>query len=167
MLMVVLAPAAMAQTDVSPPAGFASDEWVRSGTAPWAAEMARRQRDLDAYLRDTDPVRARKYGFRDGHHPALAWNWFSEHPIGYGGMPYVLLQTLLSLDPASETDPQLRVLANIWKKKSTIAAEAAQNRYTLDHLGVGPHPADYVEGVAKDRASAATGCRTDSSTTRK
>jgi len=150
MVMAVFAHAAAAQTDVSPPAGFASDEWVRNGAAPWAEEMARRQRDLDAYLRDPDPVRARKYGFRDGHHPALAWNWFSEHPIGYGGMPYVLLQTLLSLDPASETDPQLRILANIWKKKSTIAAEAAQNRYTLDHLGVGPHPDDYANGVAKD-----------------
>lgn len=139
----------MAQTDVSPPAGFASDEWVRSGTAPWTEEMGRRQGDLDGYLRDTDPARARKYGFREGHHPALAWNWFSAHPIGYGGVPYVLLQTILSLDPATETDPELRKLAGVWKKKSAIATEAVQNLYTLDHLGVGPHPDDYVDGVAK------------------
>ena len=95
--------------DVSPPPAFASDDWVAKGATPWEQEAARRQHDLEAYLRDTDPVRARKYGFRAGHTPALAWNWFSEHPIGFGGMPYVLLQTLLSLDPATETDPSLQI----------------------------------------------------------
>jgi hypothetical protein len=136
--------------DVTPPAGFASDEWVKSGTTPWAEEMARRQADLEGFLRDTDPQRAAKYGFRRGHTPALAWNWFSEHPIGYGGVPYVLLQTLLSLDPATETDKELQKLSGIWKKKSAIASEAEQNRYTLDHLGFGPHPDDYADGIARD-----------------
>ncbi len=136
--------------DVSPPKAFASDDWVEAGSTPWAQERDRRQADLEAYLRDTDPARARKYQFREGHTPALAWNWFSGHPIGYGGVPYVLLQTLLSLDPATETDPQLRRLAHIWRKKSPIAAEASQNLYTLDHLGVGPHPEDYADGIAKD-----------------
>jgi hypothetical protein len=130
---------------------FASDAWVEKSSEPWSQEMARRQRDLEGYLRDTDPARARRYGFRDGHHPALAWNWFSGHPIGYGGVPHVLLQTLLSLDPATEKDGDLQKLAGIWRKKSTVAAEAAQNRYTLDHLGFGPHPEDYdAEGIAKD-----------------
>ena len=113
------------------------------------AEMERRQRDLDAYLSDTDPARAGKYGFRKGHTPALAWNWFSEHPIGYGGVPYVLLQTILSIDPAKETDPELRRLGAIWHKPSRIESEKGQKRYTLDHLGFGPHPDDYAEGVAK------------------
>ena len=134
-----------------PPPAFASDDWVAKGATPWEQEAARRQHDLEAYLRDTDPVRARKYGFRAGHTPALAWNWFSEHPIGFGGMPYVLLQTLLSLDPATETDPGLQKLAAIWRKKSTVPEESGQNRYTLDHLGFGPHPGDYdANGIARD-----------------
>jgi len=146
-------PHADAAPDASPPPGFASDEWVRSGSTPWAQEMARRQSELEAYLRDTDPGRARKYGFRDGHTPALAWNWFSAHPIGYGGVPYVLLQTLLSLDPANEPDPNLRRLANVWRKESVIEAEKGLKLYTLDHLGFGPHPEDYnADGIAKDPA---------------
>ena len=152
--MAVLMQVAVAQTgaprDVSPPPAFASNEWVRNGTAPWAEERARRQAELEGYLRDTDATRAKKYGFRDGHHPALAWDWFSAHPIGYGGVPYVLLQTILSLDPATESDPHLLPLARIWKKESVIEAEKGQRRYTLDHLGVGPNPQEYVDGVARD-----------------
>lgn len=150
LLASAIFPAAVAAPDASPPAGFASDDWVKQGTAPWAQEAARRRGELEAYLRDTDPGRARKYGFRDGHHPALAWNWFSAHPIGYGGVPLVLLQTLLSLDPATETDEQLRKLAAIWRKKSALPAEAARNLYTLDHLGLGPRPEDYADGIARD-----------------
>ena len=139
-----------AVADASPPRGFASDDWVGAGTTSWAEERSRRQQQLEAYLSDTDRERARKYQFRDGHTPALAWNWFTSHPIGYGGLPYVLLQTLFSLDPATETDPKLKRLAGIWKKKSAIASESDRNLYTLDHLGVGPHPDDYADGVAKD-----------------
>lgn len=136
--------------DVSPPSSFASDNWVKLETTSWEQEMVRRQHALDAYLGDADPARARSYGFRDGHTPALAWNWFSMHPIGYGGVPSVLLQTLLSLDPATETDKNLQKLAGIWKKKSVISNESGRNLYTLDHLGFGPHPEDYADGIAKE-----------------
>ena len=143
------ASSASATVNVSLPDGYASDAWVRDGTSAWADEVKRREQELHTYLNDTDPARAEKYGFRAGHTPALAWNWFDQHPIGYGGMPYVLLQTLLSLDPATETDQYLLALANVWKKESVIASEQGQDIYTLDHLGFGPHPADYVNGVAK------------------
>lgn len=135
--------------DVSPPQSYASDQWLMSGSGDWKQEALRRERELRAYLFDTDPVRAEKYSFREGHNPSLAWNWFTEHPIGYGGVPYVLLQTILSLDPASESNPDLKAIANIWKKRSVIPDEADQEIYTLDHLGFGPNPADYFDGQAK------------------
>ncbi|MCH7894449.1 MAG: hypothetical protein IH907_08075 [Proteobacteria bacterium] len=141
-----------ATVNVSLPEAYASDAWVRDGTGAWADEVKRREQELYSYLNDTDPARAEKYGFRAGQNPALAWNWYDQHPIGYGGMPYVLLQTLLSLDPAIETDPHLFALAKIWKRKSVIAGEQGKNTYTLDHLGFGPHPSDYANGIAKHPA---------------
>jgi len=139
-------------TDVTPGDGAASDGWGRDGDTPWADERARRDGELRAYLADTDPARARRYRFREGHTPALAWNWFDEHPVGFGGVPYVLLQTILSLDPVSETDPHLRRIATIWKKPSAVPAERGEAAYTLDHLGFGPHPTDYADGIAKPPA---------------
>ncbi|MEN8259799.1 MAG: hypothetical protein ABFS02_04300 [Pseudomonadota bacterium] len=137
-------------SDVSPPeSGYASDHWLTKENTSWPEEMNRRDRQLYAYFQDTDPARSEKYGFRPGQTPALGWNWFTEHPVGYGGMPYVLLQTILSLDPVTEKDQHLIPLANIWKRKSAIPSESSQNLYTLDHLGVPPHPDDYENGVAK------------------
>ncbi len=139
-----------AAVDVSPPKNaYASDGWLKKGDAPWSEEMNRRERELYAYLNDTDPVRSKAYGFRSGHTPALAWDWFANHPVGYGGVPYVLLQTLLSLDPATEKDPHLLALAKIWKKRSVVPSERSKELYTLDHLGVGPHPDDYENGIVK------------------
>jgi len=135
---------------VSPPAkGHSSDDWVVNGNTPWQQEMERRETELIAYLEDTDGDRSVAYGFKVGHTPALAWNWFAEHPVGFGGPPYVLLKTILSLDPATEKDPHLLRLAEIWKKKSEVPSEADQETYTLDHLGVGPNPEDYENGIAK------------------
>jgi hypothetical protein len=148
-LFVLLIPVHGGAVEASPPRAFASDDWVSRGSHAWPEERARRQALLDGYLRENDPAASRAYGFRGWHTPALAWNWFSEHPIGYGGMPNVLLQTLLSLDPATEKDPHLRKLAAIWKKKSVVPDEAARELYTLDHLGFSPHPQDYADGVAK------------------
>ncbi len=135
---------------VSPPAsGYASDKWVSDGNTTWQQEQQRRENELYAYLNDTDSDRAMAYGFRSGHTPKLAWDWFDNHPIGYGGVPYVLLQTILSLDPAKETDPYLLAIAKVWKKQSQIPEQAGKQVYTLDHLGLGPHPDDYENGVVK------------------
>ena len=135
--------------DVSPPEAYASDNWVMTGSGDWEQESLRRERELRAYLNDTDPERAKQYKFKQGHNPSLAWNWFTQHPIGYGGLPNVLLQTILSLDPASESDPHLKKIAHIWKKRSVIPDEADKLIYTLDHLGFGPNPEDYFDGLAK------------------
>ena len=135
--------------EITLPDGYASDSWVDSGSTSWEEEVQRREQELYGFLNDTDPARAAKYGFREGHTPKLGWNWFDQHPIGYGGVPYVLLQTILSLDPATETDPYLKAVANIWKKESVIPSEQGKGVYTLDHLGFGPHPGDYENGVAK------------------
>ena len=136
--------------DTSPSrVGHISDGWLMGQTGSWQEEQKRREGELYAYINDTDASRAEKYGFKKGHTPKLAWDWFDNHPVGYGGVPYVLLQTILSLDPATEEDPYLLAIANIWKKKSTIPSESGKNIYTLDHLGLSPHPDDYKDGVAK------------------
>lgn len=131
--------------------GYVSDAWVVNGGSTWQQEIQRREQELSDYLKDTDPARSKAYGFKAGHTPALAWNWFAEHPVGFGGPPYVLLKTILSLDPVTEQNPHLRELAKIWKKKSVVPAEVDQEIYTLDHIGVGPHPKDYQNGVAKSQ----------------
>ncbi len=132
-----------------PVTGYASDKWVKEGKTTWQQEQQRREEELYAYLNDTNSDRAKIYGFRTGHTPKLGWDWFDNHPIGYGGVPYVLLQTILSLDPATETDPYLLAIAKVWRKQSKIPDEAGQKVYTIDHLGLGPHPDEYENGVVK------------------
>jgi hypothetical protein len=116
----------------------------------WSQEIARRDRAIEAYLNDSDPGRAQKYGFRSGQHPKLAWSWFRDNPVGFNGMPFVLFKTILDLDPNHE-HPTLRAIARIWKRQAHVpfGAETAGTSWTLDHIGVGPDPIDYVDGVAR------------------
>ncbi|HEY6616688.1 MAG TPA: hypothetical protein VIZ32_19280, partial [Vicinamibacterales bacterium] len=116
----------------------------------WSAEIAKRERTIDGYLSDTDDVRAAKYGFRKGHNPQLGWSWFRDYPVGFNGVPFVLFKTILDLDP-NDPDPTLKRIARIWKHESSIPLGTGQSatRWTFDHLGVGPTPFDYVDGVAK------------------
>ena len=118
--------------------------------ADWAAEIAKRERAIEGYLDDADPVRAEKYGFRAGQNPRLAWSWFRDNPVGFNGVPYVLLKTILDLDP-NHANPALRAIARIWKHEAVVPAGLGTpaTAWTLDHIGVGPHPSDYVDGVAR------------------
>jgi hypothetical protein len=125
--------------------------WVDGQTVTdWTAEMARRERAIDGYLDDTDPVRAGKYGFRTGQNPRLAWNWFRNNPVGFNGVPFVLFKTILDLDP-NHANPALRTIARIWKHEATAADASGTSApvWTLDHIGVSPGPSDYVNGVAQ------------------
>ena len=70
----------------------------------WAAEIAKREQAIEGYLNDADPERAAKYGFRSGQNPRLAWAWFRDNPVGFNGVPYVLLKTIFDLDP-NNSDP--------------------------------------------------------------
>ena len=139
---------------VAPLADDRSDQilsWVDGQViTDWASEIARRDRAIDAYLNDTDPGRAGKYGFRSGQHPRLAWSWFTDNPVGFNGVPFVLFKTILDLDPDHE-NPSLRAIARIWKRESATPSGtgASQTRWTLDHIGIGPNPVDYVDGVAR------------------
>ena len=116
----------------------------------WAAEVAKRDRAIEGYLSDTDEIRAEKYGFRKGQNPQLAWSWFRDYPVGFNGVPFVLFKTILDLDPEHK-DPALQRLARIWKREAAIplGSGPAATKWTLDHLGVGPSPFDYVDGVAR------------------
>ena len=119
----------------------------------WAAEIAKRERAIDGYLNDTDPARAEKYGFRSGQNPQLAWSWFRDNPVGFNGVPFVLFKTILDLDPNHE-NPTLRAIARIWKREAIVPAGSGtpEARWTFDHIGIGPNPSDYVDGVARPAA---------------
>jgi hypothetical protein len=147
--------AAAARADaglVAPLKDDASDEivsWVDgAAVADWPGEISKRERAIDGYLNDTDPVRAEKYGFRSGHTPQLAWSWFLDNPVGFNGVPFVLFKTILDLDPNHE-NPTLRAIARIWKREAIVPAAAGPPAWTFDHVGIGPNPIDYVDGVAR------------------
>jgi hypothetical protein len=115
----------------------------------WAIEISKRNAAIDGYLSDTDPARSEKYGFRRGQNPQLAWSWFRDYPVGFNGVPFVLFKTILDLDP-NDADPALQRIARIWKHQSTLPMGTGPSAtWTLDHLGVGPSPSDYVDGVAR------------------
>jgi hypothetical protein len=142
---------------VAPLADDTSDEimsWVDGQVVTdWAAEIERRDRAIQGYLNDTDPARAATYGFRSGQHPQLAWRWFLDNPVGFNGVPFVLFKTILDLDPDHENGT-LRRIARIWKREadSPIGAGPSATRWTLDHIGIGPNPSDYADGVARPAA---------------
>ncbi|HEX8029637.1 MAG TPA: hypothetical protein VF491_14285 [Vicinamibacterales bacterium] len=114
----------------------------------WPAEIEKRDRAINGYLNDADPARAAKYGFRDGQTPQLAWRWFRDNPVGFNGVPFVVLKTILDLNPNHE-NAALRAIARIWKHQATVPSGAAEATWTLDHIGVGPTPSDYADGVAR------------------
>jgi hypothetical protein len=158
-------PAAPAYPATAPPSGGAvvapADDsssaeivsWIDGRViTDWATEIARREHAIEQYLNDADPVRADQYGFRTGQNPQLAWNWFRDNPVGFNGIPFVLFKTLLDLDP-NHANTTLRTIARIWKREAIVPVPSAgASNWTLDHLGVGPHPADYVDGVARPPA---------------
>ena len=136
-----------------PPENDESDQivsWVDGQVViDWASEIRTRDAAVTGYLNDTDPARAAEYGFRTGQHPRLAWSWFRDNPVGFGGVPYVLLKTILDLDPNHENDA-LRALARVWKREATVPTRGASGTvWTFDHMGFGPHPEDYVNGLAR------------------
>src|SRR5436190_7506001 len=137
-------------------AGEAIVSWVDGEpVTDWSAEVSKRERAIDGYLNDADPVRAGKYGFRSGHTPQLAWDWFRDNPVGFNGVPFVLFKTILDLDPNHE-NPTLRAIARIWKREAIVPAGAGMPGWTLDHIGVEPDPSDYTDGVARPAAQRQT-----------
>ncbi|MGE0443833.1 MAG: hypothetical protein AB7P99_01290 [Vicinamibacterales bacterium] len=120
--------------------------WVDGqAVTDWASEITRRDHAIATYLADTDPDRAARYGFRSGQNPRLAWSWFRDNPVGFNGVPFVLLKTLLDLAPDHE-NPALRAIARIWKRQAALPGGDA---WTIDHIGIGPNPIDYDNGIAR------------------
>ena len=111
-------------------------------------EIGRREKAIDGYLNDADPERAAKYGFRSGQNPRLAWAWFRDNPVGFNGVPYVLLKTIFDLDP-NVSDPTLRAIARIWKREAVVPTGSGGTAWTMDHIGIGPPPSAYDNGVAR------------------
>ncbi len=48
-------------------------------------------------------------------------------------------------------NPALRRIARIWKRESALplGSGPSATRWTIDHIGIGPSPSDYVDGVAR------------------
>jgi mono/diheme cytochrome c family protein len=114
----------------------------------WATEIDKREKAIEGYLNDADPERAAKYGFRSGQNPRLAWAWFRDNPVGFNGVPYVLLKTIFDLDP-NDSDPTLRAIARIWKREAVVPTGSGGTAWTMDHIGIGPPPSAYDNGVAR------------------
>ena len=123
--------------------------WVDGApVTDWNAEARKREQAIDGYLSDADPGRAQKYGFRSGQTPKMAWDWFNNNPVGFNGVPYVLLKTIFDLD-ANDPNPTLRTIARIWKRQAVVPTAAGGSAWTMDHIGVNPPPGEYENGVAR------------------
>ncbi len=63
-------------------------------------------------------------------------------------------------DPRSRSriiqNPTLRAIARIWKREAIVPAGSGtpEARWTFDHIGIGPNPSDYVDGVARPASRA-------------
>jgi len=123
--------------------------WVDGApVTDWSAEVQKRDRAIEGYLNDADPARAQKYGFRSGQNPKMAWDWFNNNPVGFNGVPYVLLKTIFDLDP-NDPNPALSAIARIWKHQATVPTGSGGAAWTMDHIGISPRPGDYDNGVAR------------------
>ncbi|PYR64839.1 MAG: hypothetical protein DMF88_21870 [Acidobacteria bacterium] len=129
--------------------------WVDGApVTDWNAEIQKRDHAIEGYLNDADPGRAEKYGFCSGQNPKLAWEWFNNNPVGFNGVPYVLLKTIFDLDP-NDRNPALRAIARIWKRQATVPDASGGEAWTMDHIGISPRPNDYDNGVARPAGPAA------------
>ena len=121
----------------------------------WNYERERRLKAIDSYLNESRAGQSKQWGFRqEGNQPqnsALAWKWFQESPVGFGGVPYVLLKTLIDLNDencAVAGQYDICKLNGIWQKKPKLLTGLKSDALNLDHLGFGPHPDDYRNGTA-------------------
>jgi len=117
----------------------------------WDQERKKREDAINCYLREDRSQLVKKWGFRTKgrpQNPALAWKWFEEAPVGFGGVPYVLLKTILDLTPENCVQDGVDALCElqaIWHREPFLGAGPAN----LDHLGIGPHRREYVGGKAR------------------
>ncbi|MFK8028945.1 MAG: hypothetical protein AB8G18_01785 [Gammaproteobacteria bacterium] len=121
----------------------------------WRSEKAKREQALQQYLNESNGELSADWGFRQkgdyAQNPKLGWKWFEESPVGFGGVPFVMLKTIMDLDAKNCKTRRydLCEMAEIWKRPATIEfGLKGLERSNLDHLGFGPHPDDYKNGVA-------------------
>ena len=112
----------------------------------WQQERKLREGIISDYLRDASDETARRLGFEPGQTAAIAWKHFEDSPVGFNGLPYVLLKTLADL-PLENTDPNLAGITRLWRSshnQSSLSADSA-----LNSLGMHSRPQDYLNGEAK------------------
>ena len=70
-------------------------------------------------------------------------------------MPFVLFKTILDLDPNHDESDASRHRPHLEARGDGAARpRAGRAEWTLDHIGVGPDPSDYVDGVARPASRA-------------
>ena len=67
-------------------------------------------------------------------------------------MPFVLFKTILDLDPNHHEPDAARRSRGSGSARRPCRPAPARAGWTLDHIGVGPNPSDYVDGVARPAA---------------
>jgi mono/diheme cytochrome c family protein len=105
-------------------AGADSDEvvsWVDNRpVTDWDEEIKKRDKAIYDYLRINDSGAAQRYGFTNGHTPAIAWKWFEDSPVGFGGVPYVLWKTIAMLEDNEDYYTRLASNATEVAKRSSL-----------------------------------------------
>ena len=140
---------------VAPLADDTSDQivsWVDGqAVTDWAAEIAKRERAIEQYLNDTDPARAEQYGFRERPESAAGLELVPRQPGRLQRRAVRACSRRCSISIPTMPNPTLRTIARIWKREAIVPVPGGSpaSRWTLDHLGVGPDPIDYVDGVAR------------------
>ncbi len=88
----------------------------------WEEERAYRQYVVNCYVQEARQDIAKDLGFSHNQTPKLAWKWFEEAPVGFVGVPYVLLKTILDLrkdancpERAQQGEDPLCPVGRIWQ----------------------------------------------------
>ena len=96
----------------------------------WEEQRTQREQAQAAYLKDSNIKRIPTDGANrlPWYSNQLAYDWYNTSPLGFNGVPYVLLRAVIEVYP------------EIWKRQGSLGG-----------LGFGPHPDDYEPATGRLR----------------
>jgi hypothetical protein len=116
-----------------------------SNVENWREERQIRETVIAQYLENNSSSNAVLLGFSENHTPSLGWNNFNNSPVGYNGVPYVLLKTILDLNGA-EANEKLKNINDLWWDNNFFDSKNTYYGY-LSNIGTSANPIDYESGV--------------------
>jgi len=120
----------------------------------WTSEMAKRQHAIDGYLTTAILAAPKNMGSASGQTPQLAWRWFRDNPVGFNGVPFVLLKTMFRSRSRPPQSNSSRARAHLETPGHGARRRRDRPLDLRSHIGIAPNPSDYVEGVASAPAPA-------------